>query len=157
MHYHVPEKLNADLSKPAVVHSNNLPWTPSQTPGVERRFLEALGELDARALVAHERRRLRRGGGQSQCRGEAESSREALGKHGFSPSARILRRPGAGNPLLRTTLDLRWVSLPGPGPAGGEARLTKELGETVTTARSRPAAVTWPRVSESRPAVRPWR
>src|SRR6266545_3460446 len=40
MHYLVPEKLNADLSKPALVHSNSLPWTPSQTPGVERRFLE---------------------------------------------------------------------------------------------------------------------
>ena len=49
MHYHVPEKLNADLSKPAVVHSNNLPWTPSQTPGVERRFLERDGGEVARA------------------------------------------------------------------------------------------------------------
>ena len=51
MHYHVPEKLNADLSKPAVVHSNNLPWTRSQTPGVERRFLERDGGEVARASL----------------------------------------------------------------------------------------------------------
>ncbi len=58
MHYHVPEKLNADLSKPAVVHSNNLPWTPSQTPGVERRFLERDG---ARLRARHRSCVTRRG------------------------------------------------------------------------------------------------
>ena len=49
MTYHVPEKLNADLAKPAIVHSTDQPWTPSQTSGVDRRFLERDGAEVARA------------------------------------------------------------------------------------------------------------
>ena len=49
MHYHVPEKLHADLREPVIVHSAELPWTPSPQPGVERRFLERDGGEIARA------------------------------------------------------------------------------------------------------------
>lgn len=49
MSYHVPEKLHADLTKPAVVHSEDLPWTPSPQAGVERRFLDRDGKEVARA------------------------------------------------------------------------------------------------------------
>lgn len=49
MSYSVPEKLNDDLSKPALVHSEDLPWTPSPQAGVERRFLDRIGAEVARA------------------------------------------------------------------------------------------------------------
>ena len=42
-------KLNADLSKRAVVHSADLDWVPSPLPGVERRMLERDGGEVARA------------------------------------------------------------------------------------------------------------
>jgi anti-sigma factor ChrR (cupin superfamily) len=42
-------KVNADLSKPAVVHSESLDWVPSPLPGVERRMLERDGGEVARA------------------------------------------------------------------------------------------------------------
>lgn len=41
-------KINADLSKRAVVDSGALPWVPSPLPGVERRMLERDGEEVAR-------------------------------------------------------------------------------------------------------------
>jgi hypothetical protein len=49
LHYHVPGKLHADLREPVIVHSAELPWTPSPQPGVERRFLERDGGEIARA------------------------------------------------------------------------------------------------------------
>ncbi len=49
MKYHVPEKLNHDLTAAAIVDSNALPWTPSPLSGVERRFLERDGGEVARA------------------------------------------------------------------------------------------------------------
>jgi anti-sigma factor ChrR (cupin superfamily) len=42
-------KLNADLSKPAVVDSEALPWIDSPLPGVQRRMLERDGGEVARA------------------------------------------------------------------------------------------------------------
>ncbi|HKY91017.1 MAG TPA: cupin domain-containing protein [Nevskiaceae bacterium] len=47
--YHVPDKLHADLRQPAIVHSTRLPWVPSPTAGVERRFLDRDGAEVARA------------------------------------------------------------------------------------------------------------
>lgn len=41
-------KINADLTKPATVHSEALPWVPSPLPGVERRMLERDGDEVAR-------------------------------------------------------------------------------------------------------------
>ena len=41
-------KINADLTKRAVQHSDALPWIPSPLPGVERRMLERDGEEVAR-------------------------------------------------------------------------------------------------------------
>jgi len=41
-------KINADLTKPAVVRSDALPWVPSPLPGVERRMLERDGDEVAR-------------------------------------------------------------------------------------------------------------
>lgn len=41
-------KINADLTKPATVHSAQLPWVPSPLPGVERRMLERDGDEVAR-------------------------------------------------------------------------------------------------------------
>lgn len=49
MNYYVPEKLNHELCKAAIVDSNALPWTPSPLRGVERRFLERDGGEVARA------------------------------------------------------------------------------------------------------------
>ena len=40
--------MNADLTKPAVVHTEDLPWTPSPSPGVERRRIERNGGEVAR-------------------------------------------------------------------------------------------------------------
>lgn len=42
-------KINADLSRRAVVHSETLEWLPSPLPGVERRMLERDGDEVARA------------------------------------------------------------------------------------------------------------
>ena len=42
-------KLNADLSKPAAVQSNDIEWVPSPLKGVERRMLDRDGEEVARA------------------------------------------------------------------------------------------------------------
>jgi len=42
-------KLNADLSKRAVMHSESLEWVPSPLAGVERRMLERDGDEVARA------------------------------------------------------------------------------------------------------------
>lgn len=41
--------VNADFSSRAVVHAARLAWTPSPTPGVERRMLDRLGDEVARA------------------------------------------------------------------------------------------------------------
>lgn len=49
MTYHVPNSLHADLTRPAIVHSAEQPWTPSPAAGVERRFLERDGAEVARA------------------------------------------------------------------------------------------------------------
>ena len=35
--------INADRSRPALVHASRLPWVPSPEPGVERRLLERNG------------------------------------------------------------------------------------------------------------------
>lgn len=51
MTYHVPERLNDDLTMSAIVHSASNPWTPSLQPGVERRFLEREGGEIARATT----------------------------------------------------------------------------------------------------------
>lgn len=42
-------KINANLSRRAVMHSETLDWVPSPLPGVERRMLERDGEEVARA------------------------------------------------------------------------------------------------------------
>ncbi|MBE9069132.1 cupin domain-containing protein [Leptolyngbya cf. ectocarpi LEGE 11479] len=42
-------KINADLTKRAVVHTNDLPWVESPMAGVQRRMLERDGEEVARA------------------------------------------------------------------------------------------------------------
>lgn len=42
-------KINADLSRRAVVHAGDLPWVPSPLAGVDRRMLERDGEEVARA------------------------------------------------------------------------------------------------------------
>lgn len=42
-------KINADLSRRAVVYSSELPWADSPAPGVQRRMLERDGEEVARA------------------------------------------------------------------------------------------------------------
>lgn len=44
-------QLHADLTKHAVVDSNELDWVPSPLPGVERRMLERDGEEVARATT----------------------------------------------------------------------------------------------------------
>lgn len=44
-------KIHADLSKRAVVDSNELPWVDSPLPGVQRRMLERDGEEVARATT----------------------------------------------------------------------------------------------------------
>ena len=41
-------KINADVTEPAAVQSNALPWVPSPLPGVERRMLERDGGEVAR-------------------------------------------------------------------------------------------------------------
>ena len=42
-------ELNADFSKPALIHSAELDWQPSPMPGVERRMLDRIGGEKARA------------------------------------------------------------------------------------------------------------
>ena len=42
--------IHDDLSLPAVVNSNDLPWVDSPIPGVQRRMLERDGEC---AVSAH--------------------------------------------------------------------------------------------------------
>ena len=42
-------EINADFTKPALVHSASEPWVPSPMPGVERRMLDRLGDEVARA------------------------------------------------------------------------------------------------------------
>lgn len=42
-------EINADFSQRVVVHAAGLPWTPSPTPGVERRMLDRIGGEVARA------------------------------------------------------------------------------------------------------------
>ena len=44
-------QIHADLSKRAVVNSNELPWVDSPLPGVQRRMLERDGEEVARATT----------------------------------------------------------------------------------------------------------
>ena len=44
-------KLNADLSQQAIVYSDQLPWTNSPSPGVQRRMLERDGDEVARATT----------------------------------------------------------------------------------------------------------
>ncbi|KEF41285.1 MAG: cupin [Cyanobium sp. CACIAM 14] len=45
----VPSRIHADLSRPAVARSGDLPWLPSPLSGVERRLLERDGGEVARA------------------------------------------------------------------------------------------------------------
>src|SRR5579863_2765724 len=42
-------ELNADFSRPVVVHAARLAWTPSPIAGVERRMLDRIGDEMARA------------------------------------------------------------------------------------------------------------
>ncbi|MCG8378468.1 MAG: cupin domain-containing protein, partial [Proteobacteria bacterium] len=42
-------QIHADLSKRAIVNSNELPWVDSPLPGVQRRMLERDGKEVARA------------------------------------------------------------------------------------------------------------
>jgi len=42
-------EINADFTRRAVVHAATLDWTPSPTPGVERRMLDRIGGEVARA------------------------------------------------------------------------------------------------------------
>ena len=42
-------ELNADFSKRVVIHSHELPWTPSPMEGVHRRMLDRIGDEVARA------------------------------------------------------------------------------------------------------------
>jgi len=45
----LPDRLNADLALPAVMHGADLPWLASPLPGVERRPLFRIGGEKARA------------------------------------------------------------------------------------------------------------
>lgn len=45
----LPDRLNADLTLPAIMHAANLPWLASPLPGVERRPLFRIGGEKARA------------------------------------------------------------------------------------------------------------
>ncbi|BAN48760.1 cupin domain-containing protein [Metapseudomonas resinovorans] len=45
----IPERLNADLSQPAIMHASTLPWLASPLAGVDRRPLYRLGGEQARA------------------------------------------------------------------------------------------------------------
>ncbi|MEX0339796.1 MAG: cupin domain-containing protein [Arenibacterium sp.] len=42
-------QLNADFSKPALIHSAEIPWVASPMPGVDRRMLDRIGDEVARA------------------------------------------------------------------------------------------------------------
>jgi hypothetical protein len=42
-------ELNADFSRPVVIHSARIPWVASPMPGVERRMLDRIGDEVARA------------------------------------------------------------------------------------------------------------
>jgi anti-sigma factor ChrR (cupin superfamily) len=42
-------EINADFSRPAIVHAARLPWVPSPMAGVERRMLDRIGGEVARA------------------------------------------------------------------------------------------------------------
>jgi anti-sigma factor ChrR (cupin superfamily) len=44
-------ELNSDFGKRAAVHAARMPWTPSPTPGVDRRMLDRLGDEVARATT----------------------------------------------------------------------------------------------------------
>ncbi len=44
-------KINADFTKRVVVHSDEIPWTPSPMPGVSRRPLDRIGAEVARATT----------------------------------------------------------------------------------------------------------
>ena len=41
--------INSDLCKRVVINHHDLPWTPSPTPGIERRMLERVGDEVAKA------------------------------------------------------------------------------------------------------------
>ncbi len=43
--------INADFTQRAVVHANQIPWTPSPIAGVDRRMLDRLGDEVARATT----------------------------------------------------------------------------------------------------------
>ena len=44
-------EINADFSKPVVMHSDQIEWQPSPMKGVERRMLDRIGEEVARATT----------------------------------------------------------------------------------------------------------
>ncbi len=44
-------KINADFSRPAIVHSDQLEWQPSPMKGVKRRMLDRIGDEVARATT----------------------------------------------------------------------------------------------------------
>ncbi len=46
-----PLELNADFTKRAVVHANDISWVPSPIPDVERKMLDRIGDEVARATT----------------------------------------------------------------------------------------------------------
>ncbi len=44
-------EINADFSKPVVMHSDQIEWQPSPMKGVERRMLDRIGDEVARATT----------------------------------------------------------------------------------------------------------
>ena len=47
-------EINADFSKPVVMHSDQIEWQPSPMKGVERRMLDRIGDEVARATIIAE-------------------------------------------------------------------------------------------------------
>ncbi|HVS64110.1 MAG TPA: cupin domain-containing protein [Thermoanaerobaculia bacterium] len=88
-------RIHADLTIPAIVRSNELPWTPSPMRGVDRRMLERDGEEVARATslvryAPHSRFSQHvHGGGEELLVLEGAFSDE----HGEFPAGSYLRNP----------------------------------------------------------------
>jgi len=158
-------KINADFTRKAVVHAAALDWTPSPTPGVDRRMLERIGGEVARATsivryAPHSRfPRHTHGGGEEFLVLEGVFQDE----HGDYPGGFYIRNPPTTahtpgsekgctifvklwqfDPADRTELRIDTSGLtfePDPQRAGAEvARLFQDEHETVTLERWAPGA-----------------
>ncbi len=100
MTYHVPETLNADFTRPAIVRAGDLPWTPSPSGGVDRRFLDRVGGEVARATTI-----VRYGAGSSFSRHVHDKGEEFLVLSGvfsdetgdFPAGTYVRNPPGSGH------------------------------------------------------------